>query len=166
MQTTLLNVKWPEVDMTVTISVIVALCALISPWVTALINNHHATQIRKLELQEKRYEEVLLYKRTVFEEYIQALENAMNSDKYEVYSTYGRCYSRAVLSVSEVTASMMNEMDNSIKMAYNGEFANQEPFDPPYKADPTMRSQFTAIRRQLQIELQAECERCTPKQHK
>ena len=41
----------PKINLTVTISVIVALAALISPIIVACINNWHHTKIRRLELE-------------------------------------------------------------------------------------------------------------------
>lgn len=41
-------------DFTITVSVILAICALISPIITALINNRHHSKIRKLELQHDK----------------------------------------------------------------------------------------------------------------
>lgn len=56
-----------------TITVVVALSAVISPILTALINNRHHTKIKMLELQQQQYENETLHKRAVFERY---LENA------------------------------------------------------------------------------------------
>ena len=41
----------PQIDPTITISVILAICALFAPSITAIINNRHQYKIRKLELQ-------------------------------------------------------------------------------------------------------------------
>ena len=40
----------PKVDFTITISILLAICALFAPSITAVINNHHQYKIRKLEL--------------------------------------------------------------------------------------------------------------------
>lgn len=40
----------PEFDSTITISIILAICALFAPSITAVINNRHQYKIRKLEL--------------------------------------------------------------------------------------------------------------------
>ena len=40
----------PKVDFTITISILLAICALFAPSITALINNHHQYKMRKLEL--------------------------------------------------------------------------------------------------------------------
>lgn len=41
----------PKIDPTITISIILAICALFAPSITAIINNRHQYKIRKLELQ-------------------------------------------------------------------------------------------------------------------
>ena len=42
----------PNIDLTVTVSVIIALCAIISPILTAIINNCHHTKIKNLKLSK------------------------------------------------------------------------------------------------------------------
>lgn len=41
----------PKIDSTITISVILALVALLSPIITTLINNHHQLKMKRLEIQ-------------------------------------------------------------------------------------------------------------------
>ena len=43
----------PQIDLTVSISVILALVATVSPILTSIINNMHHTKIRKLELKQE-----------------------------------------------------------------------------------------------------------------
>ncbi len=57
----------PQIDMTITISVIVALAAIVSPILTAIINNRYQLKLKKLELKQKEYEQTVLYKRKIFE---------------------------------------------------------------------------------------------------
>lgn len=40
-----------KLDSTITISIILAICALFAPSITAIINNRHQYKIRKLELR-------------------------------------------------------------------------------------------------------------------
>ena len=44
----------PQFDSTITISIILAICALFAPSITAVINNKHQYKIRKLELRNDR----------------------------------------------------------------------------------------------------------------
>ena len=62
----------PEVDLTVTISVIIALCAILSPILTAIINNCHDTKLKKLEYEHLEREEERKHERELYEGYIRA----------------------------------------------------------------------------------------------
>lgn len=46
------ELKW---DLSITISAIIAVAAIISPILTAVINNVHQRNMKKLELKEKHY---------------------------------------------------------------------------------------------------------------
>jgi len=46
----------PEISLSFTITAIIALCALISPIATTLLNNRHQLKIKELELKQKHYE--------------------------------------------------------------------------------------------------------------
>ena len=58
----------PQIDPTITISVILAICALFAPSITAIINNRHQYKIRKLELQYdiKKHHSDITYKNKYF----------------------------------------------------------------------------------------------------
>lgn len=45
----------PKVDLTITISIVITICALFAPSITAIVNNKHLYKIRKLELQHDAY---------------------------------------------------------------------------------------------------------------
>lgn len=61
-------------DFTITISVIFALVALLSPIITALINNHHQLKMKRLEIQ--------------YQQKLKAVEKYLNSvGKYIVYDS-------------------------------------------------------------------------------
>ena len=63
----------PKVDLTITISVIVALAAIISPVLTAILNNRHQLKLKRLELEQQKYEQAVLYKRNIFENYLKGV---------------------------------------------------------------------------------------------
>lgn len=60
----------PKVDLTVTISVIIAICAIISPIITTLLNNHHLYKMRKLDDAAQLRKDSYFYKRGVYEDYL------------------------------------------------------------------------------------------------
>ena len=51
------NIPPVSVDLTLTVSVILGLSAIISPILVALINNHHQYKMKKLEYKQKEHEE-------------------------------------------------------------------------------------------------------------
>ena len=63
----------PKLDSTITISILLAICALFAPSITALINNHHHYKMRELELtyNARMHYSDLIYK-----------------NKYEAYQTF------------------------------------------------------------------------------
>ena len=60
----------PKIDFTISISVILALCAIVSPIFTAIINNMHQTKIKKLELKQQEYRDTIIHQRDFFENYL------------------------------------------------------------------------------------------------
>lgn len=87
----------PHIDITITISVIVALCAIISPIATALINNHHQLRIKKMDLEQKDIEKTILYKRTVFENYLKYAGRCIAYANDSAQKDYGEYYFLALL---------------------------------------------------------------------
>lgn len=82
----------PKIDLTVTVSIIIALCAIISPILTAIINNHHQLKLRKLELREKQYENTIVYQRSIFENYLRASGKCITHANPDALREYGEYY--------------------------------------------------------------------------
>lgn len=57
-------------DLSITISVIIAIAAVISPIFTAIINNAHQRKMKLLELKQEHYEKTVSYQRSIFENYL------------------------------------------------------------------------------------------------
>lgn len=70
------ELKW---DLSITISAIIAIAAIISPILTAVINNIHQKNMKKLELKEKHYEETVSYQKEIFENYLSKTGNYIGS---------------------------------------------------------------------------------------
>lgn len=98
----------PKIDLTVTISVIVALCAIISPILTALINNRHHTKIKKIELRQQHYEKTVLHQRELFERYLKNAGRIIQFPQIETKKDYGEAYFAALfLAPSELREQMI-----------------------------------------------------------
>ena len=79
----------PEVDLTVTISVIIALCAILSPILTAIINNCHDTKLKKLEYEHLEREEERKHERELYEGYIRAAGSCIQYPGKEQKTNFG-----------------------------------------------------------------------------
>lgn len=87
----------PKIELTITISVILALAAIISPIFTAIINNRYQLKIKKLELKQKEYEQTILYKRNIFENYLRYLNDVFQHPDKESLSGYAQYYPLAFM---------------------------------------------------------------------
>ena len=96
------------VDITVVVSLILGASAIISPIVTTIISNCHATKIYKLNMQEKRYQDTNIRIRTIFETYITATGRYLGSITVQNYSLYSESYFQALLyAANEIRSEMM-----------------------------------------------------------
>lgn len=87
----------PDIDITITISVIVTLCAIISPIATAIINNHYQLRLKKMDLEQKNIENTVLYKRAVFENYLKYASRCISYSDDLALKEYGEYYLLAML---------------------------------------------------------------------
>lgn len=105
----------PRIDLTVTISVIIALCAIISPTITSIINNRHQLKIKKLELQEKRNENTIFYQRTIFENYLKYSGECVTYFDSQAFRQYGEYYLVALMYASDDIRDKMIEANAMIR---------------------------------------------------
>ena len=84
----------PKIDPTITISIILAICALFAPSITAIINNHHQYVMRQLELQYdiKKHHSDITYKNK-YDIYKAFLDSAGD---YSLMHEYTGNYTRAL----------------------------------------------------------------------
>lgn len=104
----------PKIDISITISVIVALCAIISPILTALINNHHQMKIKKLESEQCFYENTIVRIRTIFENYLKTTSRCIMYESDEALAEYVECYVAALIYVPSDIGSNMAEIHDLI----------------------------------------------------
>lgn len=88
-----------KLDGTVTLSMIVALCALISPIFVSVVNNRHTYKTHKLDLEFSEMKEEKQIIRTVFENYLQYLYQCLSDpDPYsEFVYRYAESYGKAIV---------------------------------------------------------------------
>lgn len=87
----------PDIDITITISVIVTLCAIISPIATTIINNYYQMRLKNLDLEQNNIENTILYKRTVFENYLKYAGRCIAYANDSARKDYGEYYFLALL---------------------------------------------------------------------
>lgn len=89
--------KLYSVDLTVTISIILAACSIVAPCLTTIITNIHNCRIRKLELKAQRERENIFYTRGVYEEYLRATGGLLQDKSTSAYAAYGKIYPLALV---------------------------------------------------------------------
>ena len=89
----------PKIDLTITISVIVALCAIISPVLTAIINNRYLAKSEESKQKQKSYENTTLHKREVFENYMMYAGQCIYYSDPDALKNYGKYYSPVLMLV-------------------------------------------------------------------
>ncbi len=104
----------PKLDLSFTITAIVALIALISPIFTTLLNNRHQLKIKKLELAQKQSENTVLYKRNIFENYVSALSKLSAHPSNETLEEYGKYYSLAYMYLPESLQGDMSKINSHV----------------------------------------------------
>jgi hypothetical protein len=114
----------PKLDLSFTITAIVALISLISPIITTLLNNRHQLKIRKLELAQKHNENTVLYMRNIFENYVSALSKVSSYATVESITEYGKYYSLAYMYLPE---NLQSEMSKINKLVIARDYDNIAP---------------------------------------
>lgn len=91
------DIPTTKIDLTITISVIIALCAIISPVLTALINNHHQSKLKALELKQQNFRNTILYQRDVYENYLKHAGRCIYFADPDALKDYGEYYYAALM---------------------------------------------------------------------
>ena len=104
----------PKFDITITISVIVALCAIVSPIFTAIINNHYQLKLKKIELEQREYEDHVLYERQIYETYLANAGRCINCQNLETEREYGASYLVALMHAPPEWREIMIKADRQI----------------------------------------------------
>lgn len=85
------------VDLTVTISVIIAICAIISPIITTLLNNHHLYKMKKIEMKLESEKAAQFYKRGVYEDYLNYTGQYIAVRDHDTHLKYASIYPLALI---------------------------------------------------------------------
>lgn len=82
----------PSLDLTFSITAIIALSAFFSPILTTLINNHYQLKIKHIEMDQLKLEKTTFYKRGIFENYLKLAGRCIQQPDIESMKLYGETY--------------------------------------------------------------------------
>lgn len=82
-------------DSTITITVVIAISAIISPIITTLLNNHHLYKMRKLDDETELRKTSYFYKRGIFEDYMRYAGQCVTHATSDALENYGATYALA-----------------------------------------------------------------------
>ena len=68
----------PKIDLSFGVTAIIAICALLSPILTALLNNRHQIKIKRMDERRAADESDFLHRRNIFENYVSAAGACLN----------------------------------------------------------------------------------------
>lgn len=104
----------PEIDLTITISVVIAVCAIISPVITTLLNNRHVYRMKKLDLKQESEKSSYFYKRGIYEEYLKFAGRCVANASNEAMQEYGQTYLLAMIYFPEELRPELMRINNLI----------------------------------------------------
>lgn len=84
-------------DSTITITVVIAISAILSPIITTLLNNHHLYKMRKLDDEAELRKTSYFYKRVIFEDYMRYAGQCVTHASADVLENYGATYALALI---------------------------------------------------------------------
>lgn len=105
----------PKIDLTISITVIVAIAAIISPVLTTLLNNNHQLQLKRLELRQEEYNRTILYKREIFENFLKGLSQISQSATRESLDLYSEYYPLAYMYLPPDLQKKLSELNPIVR---------------------------------------------------
>ncbi len=108
-----------KVDLTITVTAILGIAAIISPIATAIINNRYQLKIKKLELQQKHLESTTYYIRSIFENYLRYAGRCIYNADLDARKDYGEYY---FLALSYAPESLSNSFININTAIYQNDY--------------------------------------------
>ncbi len=108
-----------EIDLTITVTAILGIAAIISPIATAIINNWYQLKLKKLELQQEHLEKTTYYIRSIFENYLRYAGRCIYNSDPDALKDYGEYYFLALSYAPADITSSLSEINDCI---YNAQF--------------------------------------------
>lgn len=108
------------VDLTVTISVILGIAAIISPVLVAIVNGFFQCKMRKIELREAVYKRTILKKQYALEKFIKALSSCAANQNEQSLKELGEYYPLAYMySPDDVRKTMTEVYFHAVKQNWD-----------------------------------------------
>lgn len=104
-----------KIDLSLTITAIIALCSTLSPILTALINNYYHYKMRKIDVRLEQEKELRFYQREVYENYLRyTSELLMYPGSETAHQKYGAVHALALAYFSDTYRTKLLEINSLI----------------------------------------------------
>ena len=103
-----------QFDLTITVTAILGISAIISPIATAIINNLFQLKAKKLEMKQKNLENTTYYVRSIFENYLRHAGRCINNADRDARKDYGEYYFLALTYAPDNVFPAMIEINDAI----------------------------------------------------
>lgn len=114
----------PKIDFTITISILLAICALFAPSITAVITNHHQYKMRKLDLE---YDMQIHYSDLIYRNKYDTYKTFLNmAGNYSLMNEYAGDYTK-ILAASQNVLLLCDDLSKPLLLEYI-DTLNSHPF--------------------------------------
>ncbi len=101
-------------DLTISVTAILGIAAIISPIATAIINNRYQIKLKKLEMQQQKLEKTTYYIRSIFENYLRCAGRCIYNADREARKEYGEYYFLALSYAPESLSESFVKINDAI----------------------------------------------------
>ena len=121
----------PKIDLTISVTVVIAICAIISPILTTLLNNRHIYKMKKLEMKLDSEKASLFYKRGIYEQYLKAAGTCVSYANQQLINEYGEIYLLALIYFpEELQTELININDHIVNLSWDKARKSLNQFAP------------------------------------
>lgn len=96
------------------LTIVIAVCAILSPVVTAIINNHHQKVMKQLDYKHLEHEEQLRHEREICEGYVRAAGACIHRPTGDQAKTYGENLGLILYYVPDDIRKEIMEFENKV----------------------------------------------------
>ena len=96
------------------LTIVIAVCAIVSPVLTAIINNYHQKVMKQLEYKQLEREEQLRHEREICEGYVRAAGSCIHRADVDAVRKYGEHFGAVVFYAPEDIRKEILLLENAI----------------------------------------------------